>query len=124
MHSKTIEQFWGEIACGSLEYLIVDLPPGTSDAALTVMQSLPMDAIVLVTSPKDLAGMVVRKPGDMANQLGIPLIGLVENMSHIVCPKCSMVPPHFGESNAGAVAEALGTSILGHIPLDPKLAVL
>ena len=121
---RTIEQFWNDIAWGRLDYLIVDLPPGTSDAALTVMQSLPLEGIVLVTSPQDLAGMIVRKAANMAKLLGIPLVGLMENMSHIVCPQCEALIEVFGPSQAEGTAHLIGTQLLGRIPLTPELAVL
>ena len=121
--SRAIEQFWSEIVWGNLDYLIVDLPPGTSDAALTVMQSLPLDGIVLVTSPQDLAGMVVRKAANMGKHLGIPLIGLVENMSHIICPECGTKIYPFGDSRAQDTATLIVTTMIGHTPLDTQLAV-
>jgi Mrp family chromosome partitioning ATPase len=122
--SRAIEQFWGEIAWGDLDFLIVDLPPGTSDAALTVTQSLPLDGIVLVTSPQDLAGMVVRKAAIMAQHLRVPLIGLVENMSHIVCPECGTRINLFGASRAEVTAGAMGTTLIGRIPIDTHLSIL
>ena len=121
---RAIQQFWDEIEWGELDFLIVDLPPGTADASLTVMQSLPLDGIVLVTSPQDLAGLVVRKAANMAKQLGIPLIGLVENMSFLVCPECGEKILVFGKSQAESSAEMIGTPMLGHIPLDTLLSVL
>jgi len=122
--SKAIGQFWSEIVWGDLDYLVVDLPPGTADAALTVMQSLPLDGIVLVTSPQDLAGMIVCKAANMAKTLSIPLIGLIENMSHIVCPECGAHIDIFGTSKAENTAHTIETEMLGHIPVDPKFAVL
>jgi Mrp family chromosome partitioning ATPase len=118
-----ITQFWTEIAWGNLDYLIIDLPPGTSDAALTVMQSLPLNGVLLVTSPQDLAGMVVRKASFMALRLGIPIIGLVENMSYIICPKCSNRINLFGNSRADETARKIGTELLGHLALDSALSV-
>jgi len=122
--SRAIEQFWSDIAWGNLDFLIVDLPPGTADAALTVMQSLPLDGIVLVTSPQDLAGMVVRKAANMAKKIGVPLIGLVENMSHVICPECGAQIDVFGESKAENTARLIDAPILGHLPIDPQLAEL
>jgi Mrp family chromosome partitioning ATPase len=120
---RAIQQFWNDIAWGDLDVLVVDLPPGTSDAALTVMQSLPVHGVVLVTSPQDLAGMVVRKAAHMAQQMGIRLYGLVENMSHLRCPHCGRRIDVFGASRAGMIVEQCGVSMLGHLPLDPDLAV-
>jgi Mrp family chromosome partitioning ATPase len=122
--SRAIQQFWSDIAWGDLDFLIVDLPPGTSDAALTVTQSLPLDGIVLVTSPQDLAGMVVQKAANMAKQLGVPLLGLVENMSHLVCPHCGQKIAVFGVSRAQDTALQIGAPLLGNIPLDVTLSPL
>ena len=122
--SRAIQQFWSDIAWGALDVLIVDLPPGTSDASLTVMQSLPLDGIVLVTSPQDLAGMVVRKAANMAAGLGVRLVGLVENMSYLLCPKCGEKIDLFGTSHAEETARWIGTSSLGILPLDPQFAIL
>lgn len=122
--SKAIEQFWRDILWGDLDYLIVDLPPGTADAALTVMQSLPLDGVILVTSPQDLAGMVVRKAANMAIHIGVPLIGLVENMSHIICPECGARINIFGNSRADETVRSIGIPMLGRIPLDTQLAIL
>jgi Mrp family chromosome partitioning ATPase len=123
MISKVIEQFWRDIVWGKLDYLIVDLPPGTSDAALTVMQSLPLNGIVLVTSPQDLAGMVVRKAANMAVQIGVPMLGLVENMSYLTCPECQAHIEVYGPSRATDTARQVGLDLLGTLPLDPDLAV-
>jgi Mrp family chromosome partitioning ATPase len=122
--SRAIEQFWNDIIWGDLDYLVVDLPPGTSDAALTVTQSLPLHGVLLVTSPQDLAGMVVRKAADLVRKMEIPLIGVVENMSHIVCPHCGTTIHVFGPSRAGETTRLIGSSLLGHLPLDPSLAML
>ena len=120
--SSAIKQFWDEVVWGELDYLVVDLPPGTSDATLTVMQSIPLSGVVLVTSPQDLAGMVVRKAAHMTQQMQVPILGVVENMSHIVCPSCGERIDVFGPSRAEAMAAQLGTALLGRIPLDPELA--
>jgi Mrp family chromosome partitioning ATPase len=122
--SRAIQQFWSDIVWGDLDVLIVDLPPGTSDASLTVTQSLPLDGIVLVTSPQDLAGMVVRKAANMAIELGTRLIGLVENMSYILCPECGARIDLFGTSRAEDTARLIGTRLLGNLPLDPQLSTL
>jgi Mrp family chromosome partitioning ATPase len=122
--SRAIQQFWSDIAWGDLDVLVVDLPPGTSDASLTVMQSLPLGGIVLVTSPQDLAGMVVRKAANMAAGLGVRLIGLVENMSYLLCPQCGVKIDLFGPSRAENTARSMGTRLLGQLPLDPQLSIL
>jgi Mrp family chromosome partitioning ATPase len=119
-----IRQFWGDVVWGDLDVLAVDLPPGTSDASLTVMQSIPLNGVVLVTSPQDLAGMVVRKAAQMAAQLNIPVLGLVENMSYLVCPECGKEIQVFGPSQAQGTATRLGIPLLGRLPLDPELARL
>jgi Mrp family chromosome partitioning ATPase len=120
--SGAIKQFWAEVVWGNLDYLIVDLPPGTSDASLTVMQSIPLNGIVLVTSPQDLAGMVVRKAARMAQQMKAPILGMVENMSYITCPKCEEKIEVFGPSQALHTTAQLGVPLLGRLPLDPELA--
>jgi Mrp family chromosome partitioning ATPase len=121
--SKAIKQFWEEVMWGDLDYLIVDLPPGTSDASLTVMQSIPLDGVVLVTSPQDLAGMVVRKAARMAHHMGAPILGLVENMSYVTCPQCGEHIEVFGPSQALRTTMQLGLSLLGRLSLDPELAL-
>jgi Mrp family chromosome partitioning ATPase len=122
--SGTIRQFWSEVFWKDLDYLVIDLPPGTSDASLTVMQSIPLNGILMVTSPQDLAGMVVRKAAQMAIQLDIPLLGLVENMSYALCPRCGEQIEVFGPSRAQDTALRIGAPLLGRLPLDPDLARL
>ena len=122
MISNAIKQFWDDVVWGDLDCLIVDLPPGTSDASLTVMQSIPLSGVVLVTSPQDLAGMIVRKAASMVQRLGAPILGLVENMSHITCPDCGRRIEVFGPSQAMITAERLSIPLLGKLPLDPELA--
>jgi Mrp family chromosome partitioning ATPase len=119
-----IRQFWGDVVWGDLDVLVVDLPPGTSDASLTVMQSMPLSGVLLVTSPQQLADMVVRKAARMARELNVPLLGLVENMSYAVCPTCGERIEVFGPSHAEEAAERLGVPLLGQLPLDPELARL
>jgi Mrp family chromosome partitioning ATPase len=120
--SGAIKQFWNDVCWGTLDYLVVDLPPGTSDASLTVMQSIPLNGVVLVTSPQDLAGMVVRKAARMAQHMKAPILGLVENMSYVTCPKCGAKIEVFGPSWAMETAMQLGVPLLGRLPLDPELA--
>jgi ATP-binding protein involved in chromosome partitioning len=122
--SGAIRQFWGDIFWGTLDYLVVDLPPGTSDASLTVMQSLPMSGIVLVTSPQDLAGMVVRKAARMAQQMQAPILGLIENMSYFECPDTGKRHEIFGPSHAEQTARQIGVVFLGRLPIDPEIARL
>jgi Mrp family chromosome partitioning ATPase len=122
--SGAIRQFWGDIFWGALDYLVVDLPPGTSDASLTVMQALPMSGIVLVTSPQGLAGMVVRKAANMARQMGTPILGLIENMSYFVSPDTGKRFDIFGPSHGAQTAGEVGVPFLGQIPIDPEIAKL
>jgi Mrp family chromosome partitioning ATPase len=122
--SSAIRQFWTDVLWGDLDYLVVDLPPGTSDASLTVLQSLPMSGVVLVTSPQDLAGMVVRKAAQMVKQVGVALLGLVENMSYFVCPDTGKQHEIFGASRAELMAARLGVPFLGRLPVDPRIATL
>jgi Mrp family chromosome partitioning ATPase len=122
--SGAIRQFWGDVFWGTLDTLVIDLPPGTSDATLTVMQSIPLSGVLLVTSPQDLAGMVVRKAAQMAKQLSVPILGLIENMSYVRCPDCGREIQVFGPSRAEETAKALGIPLLGRIPLDSELAEL
>jgi Mrp family chromosome partitioning ATPase len=122
--SQAIKQFWGDIFWGTLDFLVVDLPPGTSDASLTVMQSLPMSGILLVTSPQGLAGMVVRKAAHMAQQMQTPILGLVENMSYFECPDTGKRYDLFGPSHGEETAQLLGVPFLGRLPIDPAIATL
>lgn len=122
--SGAIRQFWSEVFWRDLDYLVVDLPPGTSDASLTVMQSVPVNGVLMVTSPQDLAGMVVRKAAQMAIQLDIPILGLVENMSYVFCPRCNERIEVFGRSQALENAIEMGIPLLGRLPIDPDLSSL
>ena len=122
--SGAIKQFWGDIYWGKLDYLIVDLPPGTSDASLTVLQALPISGIVLVSSPQGLAGMVVRKAARMAQQMQTPMLGLVENMSYFECPVSGNRYDIFGPSHAEDTAQQIGIPFLGRLPIDPEIAKL
>ena len=122
--SSAIKQFWGDVLWGDLDYLVVDLPPGTSDASLTVMQSLPLSGVVLVTSPQGLADMVVSKAARMARRLEVPLLGLVENMSYVICPDTGKRLEVFGPSKSAAIAARFGIPLLGQLPIDPQVAQL
>ena len=119
--SQVIQQFWNEVVWGNLDYLLVDLPPGTSDAPLTVMQSLPLDGMVLVTTPQELAAMVVRKAWKMANEMKIPILGMVENMSGFLCPTCGTHHELFGKSHTNEIADA---PLLARLSIAPELAAL
>lgn len=122
--STAIKQFWGDVVWGNLDYLVVDLPPGTADASLTVMQSIPLSGVVLVTSPQGLAAMVVKKAARMARTMGVPILGVVENMSYVVCPDTGKRLEVFGPSKAEAMAAQLGVPFLGRLPIDPQIAQL
>jgi len=121
---RAIKQFWTDTLWDALDFFIVDLPPGTSDAPLTIMQSLPMSGILLVTSPQDLAGMVVRKAANMANQIGVPILGIVENMSFFKAPDTGNKYEIFGPSHAEETAHALNVPVLARLPIDSDIAVL
>ena len=121
---KAITQFWEEVLWGKLDYLIVDLPPGTADAPLTVLQSLPVSGVVIVFSPQELAAMVVRKAVQMCRQMSIPIIGVVENMSYLVLPDSGKRLEVFGKSKAEDMAKAAGAPLLAQLPIDPQLAKL
>ncbi|MGB9805112.1 Mrp/NBP35 family ATP-binding protein, partial [Desulfofundulus sp.] len=122
--SSAVKQFWTDVAWGELDYLIVDMPPGTGDVPLTVMQSLPLDGLVVVSSPQDLAMMVVGKTIKMARQAAIPILGLVENMSYITCPHCGEKIQPFGNGDLREEAGKRGLPVLAVLPVDPELAKL
>jgi Mrp family chromosome partitioning ATPase len=117
-----IKQFWGDVDWGELDYLFIDLPPGTADAPLTVMQIIPLDGMVLVSSPQDLAVMVVKKALKMAGMMNVPVLGLVENMSFLTCPHCGTKTEIFGPSKGKDVSSATGVPLIATLPVDPKLA--
>ena len=121
---RAITQLWGDVMWGDLDYLLVDLPPGTSDASLTTMQSLPVNGIVMVTTPQSLASMIVRKAVHMAQALNTPIVGVVENMAYFVCPDTGKEHFIFGPSHANEVAQTAGAPLLAHIPIDPQVASL
>lgn len=120
--SGAVKQFFSQVFWGDLDYLIVDLPPGTGDAPLTVLQSLPLDGIILVTSPQELAHMIVRKAQHMAESLSVPVIGMVENFSVLRCPHCGEEITPFGKGRATELAERDGLKLLGKLPIDPAVA--
>jgi Mrp family chromosome partitioning ATPase len=122
--SGVIQQFWSDVTWGELDYLFVDMPPGTGDVALTVFQSLPVDGIVIVSTPQDLVKMIVNKAYNMAELMNIPVLGLVENMSYFECPDCGKRHSIFGESQIDETAEELGVPVLAKLPIDPSVATL
>ena len=118
-----VKQFWHDVVWGDLDYLFVDCPPGTGDVPLTVFQSLPLDGVVIVTSPQDLVSMIVKKAYNMANMMNIPVLGIIENMSSVICPECKTEFKIFGTGSDG-IAEELGVELLGKMPIDVTLAQL
>ncbi|MBQ8589335.1 MAG: Mrp/NBP35 family ATP-binding protein [Firmicutes bacterium] len=116
-----VKQFWNEVIW-DVDYMFVDMPPGTGDVPLTVFQSLPVDGIIIVTSPQELVGMIVGKAVNMAKMMNIPILGIVENMSYITCPDCGKKIQVFGESHVDEVAEKYGLKVLAKVPMEPKLA--
>jgi hydrogenase maturation protease len=121
---KAITQFWEEVLWGELDYLIVDLPPGTADAPLTVMQTLPVTGIIIVFTPQELTTMVVRKAVKMTQQMGKPILGVIENMSYLHVPEVDKRIEIFGKSRAEEMANAAHAPLLGQLPIDPALAKL
>ena len=117
-----VEQFWTDVFWGDLDVLFIDMPPGTGDVPLTVFQSIPVDGIIVVTSPQDLVSMIVAKAVNMAKLMDIPVLGLVENMSYITCPDCGRKIEMFGPSQAKAVAAANDIKLLEQLPIDPVLS--
>ena len=123
MIAGTVQQFWKE-TIWDVDVLLVDCPPGTGDVPLTVFQSLPLDGVVIVSSPQDLVSMIVSKAANMAKMMNVPVFGLVENMSYVKCPDCGKEIHVFGESHIQEVADKFGYDLLARIPMDPKLAAL
>mgnify|MGYP004603738567 CR=1 FL=1 len=117
-----VKQFWSETVWGDVDYLFVDMPPGTGDVPLTVFQSLPVNGIVVVTSPQELVQMIVKKAFNMANMMHISVLGLVENFSYLKCPDCGREISLFGKSHIDEAAKEMGTKVLGKLPLDPSYA--
>ncbi len=117
-----VTQFWTDVIWDDLDYLLVDMPPGTGDVPLTVFQSLPVDGVVIVTSPQDLVQMIVKKAYNMAKQMNIPVLGIVENYSYVKCPDCGKELKVFGESHIEEIARELEVPVLGKMPIDPAIA--
>jgi len=117
-----VTQFWSDVIWGDVDYMFVDMPPGTGDVPLTVFQSLPVDGIIVVTSPQDLVSMIVTKAVNMAHMMNIPVLGIIENYSYFKCPNCGEEHAIFGESTIQAVAAELGLPVLARLPMDPNVA--
>ncbi|MCI1955244.1 MAG: Mrp/NBP35 family ATP-binding protein [Oscillospiraceae bacterium] len=122
MIANIVKQFWTDVVWADVDYLFVDMPPGTGDVPLTVFQSLPVDGIVIVTSPQELVSLIVAKAVNMAKMMKIPILGVVENMSYVKCPDCGKEIRVFGESHLDGTARKYGLKILGRLPLDPAVA--
>lgn len=117
-----VKQFWTDVMWGDLDFLFVDMPPGTGDVPLTVFQSLPVDGVVIVTSPQGLVQMIVKKAYTMAERMNISVLGIVENYSYLECPDCGKKIEVFGKSHIDEIAQDLGVEVLGKIPIDPEIA--
>lgn len=119
---NVVQQFWSNVSWGDVDVMFVDMPPGTGDVALTVYQMLPVDGVVIVTSPQELVEMIVGKAVNMANMMNIPVLGIVENMSYFKCPDCGAEHKIFGESHIDEIAERYGIKHIAKIPIDPALS--
>lgn len=122
MIAGVVKQFWSDVIWGDIDYMFIDMPPGTGDVPLTVFQSIPVDGIMIVASPQELVGMIVEKAVKMANTMDIPVLGLVENMSYVSCPKCGEELYIFGESHIENIAEKYSINSIAKLPVEPKLA--
>ncbi len=120
----TVKQFWTDVIWDDVDYMFVDMPPGTGDVPLTVFQSLPLEGIIIVTTPQELVSMIVEKAVNMASLMNIPILGIIENMSYIKCPDCGREISVFGESHTAQLAEKNGIDLLARIPIDPSLTSL
>ena len=118
----TVKQFWTDVVWGDLDIMFIDMPPGTGDVPLTVFQSIPVDGVVIVTSPQELVGMIVEKAVNMAHMMSIPVLALAENMSYVQCPDCGKRIQAFGESHVEEIAKKHGIETIAKLPIDPKLA--
>jgi len=118
----TVKQFWTDVIWGDVDYMFIDMPPGTGDVPLTVFQTIRLDGIIIVASPQELVGMVVEKAINMANMMDIPVLGLVENMSYFKCPDCGKEYKIFGESHIDETAAKFGVKNVAKLPIDPNLA--
>ena len=122
--SKAVTQFWEDVLWGKLDYLVVDLPPGTADIPLTVMQTIPISGVIIVFTPQDLTTMIVRKAANMAQKMGKPILGVIENMSYLYVAEIDKRIELFGKSRGEEMAQAVRAPLLGQLPIDPELAKL
>jgi len=122
MIANAVKQFWQEVEWKEIDYLFVDMPPGTGDVPLTVFQSLPIDGVIIVTSPQDLVSMIVEKAVRMAEKMNIPILGIIENMSYLLCPHCNEKINVFGESHIEELCQKEGLELLAKLPIDPQNA--
>lgn len=122
--SGTVKQFWEDVFWGELDYLIIDMPPGTGDVALTVMQSIPISGMLIVSVPQDMVSMIVAKAVNMVKMLNIKLLGVVQNMSYVVCPDCTKTIRIYGENDGSALYETLGLPLIGELPMKASLAAI
>ena len=120
--SGTVKQFWSDVIWKDVDYMFVDMPPGTGDVPLTVFQSIPLDGIIVVASPQELVSMIVAKAVKMAKMMDVPILGLVENMSYFKCPDCGKEHKIFGDSHIDEIAAQYGTRVLAKVPMDESLA--
>ena len=120
--SGAVKQFWTDVVWGDVDYMFIDMPPGTGDVPLTVFQSIPVDGIIIVTSPQELVSMIVGKAAKMAENMNIPILGLVENMSYIECPDCHKQIKAFGDSHIEEIAKSHSIATIAKLPIDPKIA--
>ena len=120
--ANTVKQFWTEVIWSDVDYMFVDMPPGTGDVPLTVFQSIPLDGIIIVTSPQELVAMIVSKAVNMAQMMNVPIVGVIENMSYAKCPDCGREIHVFGESHVKEIAAKYGLELLGRLPMDPETA--
>ena len=120
--ANTVKQFWTDVIWNDVDYMFVDMPPGTGDVPLTVFQSIPLDGILIVTSPQELVAMIVSKAVTMAQMMNVPILGIVENMSYVKCPDCGREIRVFGESHVEEIAGRYGLKLLSRLPMDPEVA--
>ncbi len=120
--SNVVKQFWSDVIWGDIDYLFLDMPPGTGDVPLTVFQSIPLDGIIVVASPQDLVHLIVRKAYNMAVSMGIPVLGIIENMSYVKCPDCGKEIKLFGDSHIEEIASELDLAVLAKVGIDPLIA--